>query len=66
MTDNWNDWGMEFINKVDATVQLPGNEVVKEHWMLGEYEDCVVWIKEHFPEITEDQLEWVEEFLSEI
>lgn len=66
MSDNWHDWGMEFIKKIDTAVMEPGNEEVKENWVEGDFDSCEEWIKDNFPELTEEQLEWLRDFLSEI
>lgn len=61
------DWGMAFVSKVDAVVQKPGNESLKEEWMEGEWSNDIVRLcREVESDITEEQLEWVEGFLSEI
>ena len=61
------DWGMTFIGKVDEVVQKPGNESLRDQWMDGDWgNDLVRLCREVEPDITEEQLEWVEQFLSEI
>lgn len=62
--DELNEWGLAFVNQLDEEVLT--NEYIKEHWMEGDFEHCVEWIKQKHPEVTEEQLEWVEQFLSEI
>lgn len=68
MEDNEiHNWGMAFVNKVDEVVQKPGNESLKDEWMEGEWShDIVRLCREVQPDITDEQLEWVEQFLSEI
>lgn len=62
------DWGMAFITKVDQTIEtMPDSQEVKAQWMEGDWgDDLVTLCKSIEPEITEEQLEWVEQFLSEI
>lgn len=59
------NWGMQFVNLIDEFVQRPGNEELKESWMEGDFE----YVKDHcklFTGLSDDQLEWVEDFVSEI
>lgn len=67
MTDI-NDWGMDFINKVDERIKgYSEDDPVKEQWMTGEWSHELTRLcREVQPDITEEQLNWVEEFLSEI
>lgn len=65
MNQDLNHWGIDFMNQVDAKVQEPGNKIL-ESWMAGDFDECYEWLKETYPELTEEQLTWIEEFLSEI
>lgn len=61
------NWGMVFVEKVDEIVQKPGNESLKEAWMEGEWSNDIVRLcREIEPDISDEQLEWVEQFIGEI
>lgn len=62
--DEFQEWGMEFINQLDREVL--SNPYIKEHWMEGDFLSCKQWLKDKHPEVTDEQWDWVEEFLSEI
>lgn len=65
--DAINEWGMAFIAKVDEVVVKPGNESLKDQWMEGDWGIDLQRLCESVePDITEEQLDWVEQFLSEI
>lgn len=65
--DEIHEWGMALISRVDEVVQKPGNESLKDQWMEGEWSnDIQRLLREVQPDITDEQLEWVEQFLSEI
>jgi hypothetical protein len=62
-----NDWGMAFINRIDEVVnELPEDEKeIKEHWVEGnaEYVLSEISVKEY---LTPEQMDWINDFLSEI
>lgn len=60
------DWGIEFVHQVDTKLQEPGYEETLEFWGDGDFDAAYSVLKELYPEVTEDQWSWVEEFLSEI
>jgi hypothetical protein len=60
------DWGIEFIAKVDEKLQEPGYEETLEFWKDGDFGEAFEVLSKLYPEVTEDQWTWVEEFLSEI
>lgn len=62
------NWGMAFVNQVDAVVDaMNDTQPEKSEWMEGEWgDDLVELCRTVQPDITEEQLEWVEQFLSEI
>ena len=64
--DELNEWGIPFIEEIDRRIMLPGNENIKAMWMEGEGHSCIPWIREQFPEVTEQQADWIEDFLSEV
>jgi hypothetical protein len=66
-SEELSDWGIEFVREVDRkVVEAPVNEVILEAWKEGDFDTCCEWIKQTWPELTEDQLEWLEDFLSEL
>lgn len=66
MDDSMSDWGIAFISTIDEKVQQPGNEEVLRYWANGDFDECYDWLKKTYPELTEEQFEWIEGFLSEI
>jgi hypothetical protein len=64
--DEMNDWGIGFINQIDQKLQEPGYEDELEAWKEGDFEGCYETLKRLFPDTSDDQWEWIEEFVSEI
>ena len=61
------EWGIEFVREIDKKViEVPVNEEILSAWKEGDFDTCYEWIKETWPELSEDQLSWIEEFLSEV
>jgi hypothetical protein len=60
------DWGIDFVQAVDQKLQEPGYEETLEFWKDGDFDAAFDALKKIYPEVTEDQWSWVEEFLSEI
>jgi hypothetical protein len=58
--------GMALINEIDAKLQEPGNEEALEFWKDGEYDACHDRLSELFPDVSSEQWDWIEEFVSEI
>ena len=77
--DELNTWGMAFINRIDEVInELPkeegegatplgpvGSVEIKEHWMEGNAEFVLseISVKEF---LTQEQMDWINDFLSEI
>ena len=62
-----NDWGIEFVRDIDKKiVEAPVNEELLDAWKEGDFDTCYEWIKQTWPELSEEQLSWIEEFLSEV
>jgi hypothetical protein len=59
-------WGLEFVHQVDEKLQVPGHEETLEFWKDGDFDSAFDALSRLYPEVTEDQWSWVEEFLSEI
>jgi hypothetical protein len=64
--DKFADGCMEIVNKIDQKLQEPGNEEVLEFWKDGEFDAAYDHLIKLFPEVTEEQWSWIEEFLSEL
>jgi hypothetical protein len=65
-SDDMADWGISFINVVDAKLQEPGQEELLEFWKDGDFDAAYAGLTKLYPEVSEEQWSWVEEFLSEI
>lgn len=69
MTDDpMMDWGIAFVSKVDERiVKYSEGDPVKAQWLTGEWSHELTRLcREIKPDITDEQLNWVEEFISEI
>lgn len=64
--DAFADECMQIVNKIDEKLQEPGNEDALEAWKEGDFDEAYMQLKELFPEVTEDQWSWIEDFVSEI
>ena len=64
--DAFADACMEIVAKVDAKLQEPGNEEALEFWKEGDFDGAYDYLIKFFPEVTEEEWNWIEEFLSDI
>lgn len=64
--DQFADDCMKIVNQIDEKLQEPGNEDACEAWKEGDFDSCFDRLKELFPEVTEEQWSWIEDFISEI
>lgn len=48
------DWGLEFIEDLPLDVSD-----------LADYRDIIVWVKDNFPDLMPEQIEWLEEYYEE-
>ena len=63
--DELNTWGLEFVQVIDKEAEQE-DDVMKLAWMEGNLDACLHWIQENHPDITEEQIERLDQFLSEI
>jgi hypothetical protein len=64
--DSLAEWGMQFVNLVDEKLQEPGHEETLAFWKEGEFTEAYAELQKLYPEVSDEQWAWVEEFLSEI
>lgn len=64
--DQFADDCMKIVNQIDEKLQEPGNEETLEFWKEGDLDSAYDKLKVIFPEVTEDQWTWIEEFLSDL
>jgi len=64
--DQFADDCMKIVGEIDKKLEEPGNEETLEAWKEGDFDSCEEKLKEIFPEVTEEQWSWIEDFLSEI
>lgn len=64
MPEDINDWGMDFIGRIDKIVTEKKGDL-QEQWMEGDWESVLntITLGDY---LTEEQVEWVDTFLSEI
>jgi hypothetical protein len=64
--DAFADNCMEIVNAIDAKLQEPGHEETLEFWKEGDFDSAFEDLNKLFPEVSEDQWQWIEDFVSEI
>lgn len=64
--DELNDWGIEFLNQVERDLNQPGKEDAKLAWESGEVNDCIRMVRDDYPDLDDEQVDWVYEFLTEL
>lgn len=57
---------MAIVAQIDEKLQEPGNEEALEFWSEGDFDAVAEKLSTIFPEVTEEQWTWIEEFLSEM
>lgn len=57
---------MAIVAQIDEKLQEPGHEETLEFWKDGDFDSAAAKLSEMFPEVTEEQWGWIEEFLSEV
>lgn len=60
-----NQWGEKFMDELDNEVLQEGNEEVRHFWAAGEVPPVLDWVKENHPDLSEQQLDWVGDWLAE-
>jgi hypothetical protein len=64
--DQFADTCMEIVNQIDVKLQETGNEETLESWKEGDWDACEERLKELFPDVKDEQWDWIEDFISEI
>lgn len=64
--DRLHEWGLAFMTATDQKVMNSDDDELIANWTSGDFDSCYEWIKQTYPELEEDQLEWVEEFMAEL
>ena len=60
------EWGMDFVSTLDEEFQEPGNEDLLVYWQEGDVDQLLPYIRERHPDVTDEQLVWLHDFLSEL
>jgi hypothetical protein len=64
--DRLHEWGLAFMTNADHSVMHSKDDILITSWAAGDFDYCYEWIKQTYPELEEDQLEWIEEFMAEL
>lgn len=66
--DQMTDWGIQFVSQMDERIiKYSSDDPVKKQWVTGEWSHELTRLcREIDPTITDEQIGWLQEFVSEI